>query len=321
MLSKTQKQKIKQNLSWKNLALFFLWIAIFSGVNFYFNDLSTLWLGFLHYGNNIRIPYIFFGLSNALLIWLSINLLIDKMKELRSLNPWAGLFSMVWTFVALLTWACPGCIAWIFPVFVGMFGSNISMYSLPYHWVELQVLSFAFLLIWIYFLSKDMTCKIQPKTKIMHKKKLISIILLALVGTFNAAYLTYYAYLSKTTAKVWGGWGVGSFACDYNDTFSCSSVFNESFAWIFWIPFSAIALVVYPVLVIVALLGLLGKMKNHFTVLLIMSVWGLMFNGYVIYNEYVVWVYCALCLACTWIIIAIGVLSKIAMCKNKKDAK
>jgi len=316
MLSKIQKQKIIKNLSWKNLWLFFLWVIIFSGINYHFNEIAVLWLGFLDYENSIKIPYIAFGLSNALLVWLSMNLLIDKMKELKSLNPWAGVLSMLWTFFALLTGACPGCIAWIFPLFVGLFGSQISMYSLPFHWVELQVLSFAFLIIWIYFLSKDMTCKIQPKTNIMHKKKLISIIILALVGTFNAAYLTYYAYLSKTTAKVFWWWGVGGFACDYNDIFSCSSVFNESFAWIFWIPFSAIALVVYPVLAIVALLGLLGKMKNHFTVLLMMAIWGLIFNGYIIYNEYVAWVYCLLCLMCTGIIIVIWILSKIAMCKK-----
>jgi len=42
-----------------------------------------------------------------------------------------------------------------------------------------------------------MTCKIKSKIKIMHKKKLISIIVLALVGTFNAAYLTYYAFVAQ----------------------------------------------------------------------------------------------------------------------------
>ena len=317
MLTQIQKQKIIKNLSWKNLGFFFLWVISFSAINFYFNEMWTLGLGFMHYENSIKIPYVFFGIMNALLIWLSINLLIDKMKELKSLNPWAWLLSMVWTFFALLTWACPGCIAGIFPVFVWLFGSTVSMYSLPFHWVELQVLSFAFLIIWIYFLSRDMTCKIKSKIKIMHKKKLISIIVLALVGTFNAAYLTYYAFVAQAAKTQVFGWKAElGFACDFNSTFSCSSVFNESFAWILWVPFSAIALVIYPVLAIVALLGLLGKMKKHFSILLAMAIWGLMFNGYVIYNEYVVWVYCALCLACTWIIIAIWVMSKIAVCKK-----
>ena len=142
------------------------------------------------------------------------------------------------------------------------------------------------------------------------KKKLIMIILLALVGTGNAAYLTYYAYTSKATAAVFGWVWISQFACDVNDTFSCSSVFNESFAWILGIPFSAIALVVYPVLAIVALLWLLKKTKNHFHILLTMAIWWLMFNGYVIANEYFASVYCLLCLICTAIIIIIGIESK-----------
>jgi flagellar basal body-associated protein FliL len=36
----------------------------------------------------------------------------------------------------------------------------------------------------------------------MHKKKLIAIALLSLFGTVNAAYLTYYAYLSKKEVTV-----------------------------------------------------------------------------------------------------------------------
>jgi len=317
MLTQIQKTKIKNNLSWKNLILFFIWVIIFSLINFYFNDLKTVGFWFLHYENYIKIPYIVFWIINALLIGLSINLLIDKMKEIKSINPGAWILSMIWTFFALLTWACPGCIAWIFPVFVWIFGSNISMYSLPLHWTELQILSFVFLIIWIYYLSLDMTCKIKLKTKIMHKNKFISIIILAIIWTLDAAYLTYSAYLSKAQTKVFGwGWDLW-FACDVNSTFSCSSVFNENFAWIMWIPFSWIALAIYPILVIIAILGLKWKMKKSLKTLLIMSILWLIFNLYIIANEYVVWVYCLLCLLCTAIIISIWTLS-IIWIKNDK---
>jgi uncharacterized membrane protein len=318
MLNTIQKNKIKNNLSWRNLIFFFIWVILFSFINFYFNDLKTVGFWFLHYENFIKIPYILFWILNALLIGLSINLLIDKMKEIKSINPSAWILSMIWTFFALLTWACPGCIAGVFPVFVWMFGSNITMYNLPFHWTELQVFSFILLIVWIYFLSLDITCKINKKVKIKHKKKLISIILLAIIWTLDAAYLTYSSFLSKTQTKVFGWWWELWFACDINSTFSCSSVFNESFAWILWIPFSGIALAIYPILAIIAVLWLKWKMKNSFKILLILSILWLIFNLYIIFNEYLVGVYCLLCLLCTGIIITIWVLSYIWL-KNKDN--
>jgi len=319
MLNIIQKKKIKENLSGKNLILFFLWIIIFSWINIYFNDLLVLWFSFLDYENYIKIPYIIFGILNTLLVWLSINLLIDKMKEIKTINPKTGFFSFLWTFIALLTGSCPWCIAGIFPVFVWMFGSNVTMYNLPFHWTELQVLSFVFLVFWIYFLSKDMTCKIKIKQKIMHKTKLIIISLLWLAGTIDAAYLTNEAYKIKDSLKTfWWFWQEKIWmACDVNSTFSCSSVFKEDFAWIFWLPFSAIALAVYPIIGLIAFVGLKWKIKNHFKILLIMAIWGLIFNSYVIYNEYLIWAYCLLCLICTVIIITVLGIS-IAWLKGKK---
>jgi len=317
ILTQTQKNKIKNNLSWKNLIFFFLWVIIFLWINIYFNDLHVLGFNFLNYENYIRIPYTTFTIINSLLVWLSVNLLIDKMREIKTLNPKTWFFSFIWTFLALLTGACPWCVAGIFPVFVWIFGSNVSIYSLPWHWTELQVLSFVFLIIWIYFLSKDMVCKIKIKNTMKDKKKLISIIILAIAWVIDAAYLTYYAYIAKAQTKVFGWGGDLWFACDVNSTFSCSSVFNEDFAWILGLPFSGIALAVYPILAIIAILGLTQKIKNHFQILLTMAIWGLIFNLYVIMNEYLVWAYCLLCLMCTAIIITIWGLS-IAWLRNKK---
>jgi hypothetical protein len=69
------------------------------------------------------------------------------------------------------------------------------------------------------------------------------------------------------------------------------------------------------------MLWLSKKITSHFQILLAMSIWGLLFNAYVITNEYIVGVYCLLCLMCTWIIIAIGVLSKIWMCNKTINEK
>lgn len=320
MLNNIQKTKIKKALTWKNLLLFFVWIILFSLINFYFNEIWDLWLWVFSYSWWVSIPYIFFLIFNTILIALSINLITFKVKEIKSLNPKAWVFSILWTSFALLTWACPGCIAWIFPAFVWIFGSNISLYSLPFHWVELQLLSFVLLITWIYYLSFDMTCKIKPKTKPMNKK-LITIIALSFIASINAAYLTYNAYILKASETTFNIWWIDSnvvwFACDINSTFSCSSVFTHDFAWTFWIPFSLIALIVYPVIMLIAFLGIKEKIKNVYKILLAMVIWWIIFNWYIIVNEYFVWVYCFLCLICTAIIITVWGLSLMWL-KEKK---
>lgn len=145
-------------------------------------------------------------------------------------------------------------------------------------------------------------------------KKLISIIVLSSIATFNAVYLTIQAYAIKWQALN----EITPLPCDINSTFSCSSVFTHDFSWIFWIPFPVIAMFVYPIIIAVALLGLLWKIKSHFKILFFMWIWGLLFNSYFIYHEILVSTYCLLCLACTLIIISIAVMWKIGMCEEKK---
>ncbi len=127
-------------------------------------------------------------------------------------------------------------------------------------------------------------------------KKLLFIVIISIIATFNAGYLTYMAYTT-----VWVENAI--YACDVNEIFSCSSVFNEKFAWIFGVPFSLIALFVYPIIVLVALLWLFKKIKSHYKIILLMSIWWVLFNSYIIYNEVLVATYCLLCLMCTVIIV------------------
>lgn len=150
-----------------------------------------------------------------------------------------------------------------------------------------------------------------------NNKKLITIIIWAIVGIIDATYLTYNAYIIKSHTKVFGWlWNI-TLSCDVNSTFSCSSIFNENFAWILWLPFSEIALSVYPILAIIAILWITWKIKNHFKILLIMSILWLIFNWYIIANEYLIWAYCLLCLICTSIIIIIWTLSLIWIYKDE----
>jgi uncharacterized membrane protein len=91
---------------------------------------------------------------------------------------------------------------------------------------------------------------------------------------------------------------------------SCTSVFSNTASQIFGIPFPAIALVVYPVLLLIALLGYYKKITTHRSWLRWLSLGGMMFNGYIIFQEtFVIKAFCPLCLLCTGIIITIHILS------------
>jgi len=154
-------------------------------------------------------------------------------------------------------------------------------------------------------------------------KKLIFIIIISIIATFNAVYLTYMAYSISLPQVFW--WWVftwvadTAFACDINATFSCSTVFTNDFAWIFWVPFSLLALFVYPLIILVAILWLLWKTNKHYLIILIISILWLLFNGYIIINEYLISTYCFLCLICTVIIIINwGISIKWINEKNKK---
>lgn len=142
-------------------------------------------------------------------------------------------------------------------------------------------------------------------------KKLYTILGLALFWLANAIYLTISAFQYKA-------WDTSELFCDFNSTFSCSSLFAFDFAWIAWFPFPAIAMVVYPILVLIALLGIAWKIQQDFHILWGLSVWGMMFNAYIIYNEFQVGVFCPACLACTLAITLIAILSWVWVYERKK---
>jgi len=138
---------------------------------------------------------------------------------------------------------------------------------------------------------------------------------MSVIASFNAWYLTKNAYLLKSSENKFDinniAWdqSILWYVCDVNSTFSCSTVFNHDFSWIFWIPFSLLALIVYPAILILAILAIKWKIKNVYKILLYIVAWWILFNGYIIVNEALVWVYCILCLICTLIIIAIWIIS------------
>lgn len=138
-------------------------------------------------------------------------------------------------------------------------------------------------------------------------KKIYAILALAFISFLNATYLTISAYSLKAEMAASGE--TTEFFCDVNDMFSCSNLFMQDFAWMFGIPFSSIAMVVYPILFVLAFLWLKSKNKNYFKVTGLMALGGISFNGYIIFHEIQIPIICLACLACTIAIATIAILS------------
>lgn len=132
------------------------------------------------------------------------------------------------------------------------------------------------------------------------RKKLLIVMVLCVIAIFNAAYLTHMAYSQLS----------GPSFCDISNTLSCTSVFNHTASQIFGIPFPVIALVVYPILLLIAFLWYRNIISHHRTWLRWFSFWWMLFNWYIIYQEaFVIKAFCPLCLLCTAIIITIHILT------------
>jgi uncharacterized membrane protein len=139
-----------------------------------------------------------------------------------------------------------------------------------------------------------------------------TIIVLSILGVINAAYLTYL-FIKQSLSKV----PINTF-CDINNTFSCTSVITSPYAQIFGISICTIALLVYPVLIILAWVALQKKNpQNLFFAIAIIAAMGTMMNLLSIYNEYAfIGSYCALCILCSLFIITILIMSIIGYAKS-----
>lgn len=152
-------------------------------------------------------------------------------------------------------------------------------------------------------------------------RKYLIIAALALIGVFNAVYLSIPAY------EYWNGANkdvLQSMPCDISQSLSCSGILQNPRAIIFSlgefkVAFPMIALVVYPILFIIALIGWFTKKSCPAKILAGLSAGGMLFNSYVIYQEFVVGIFCPLCAMCTVIIIAIFILS-LSIIKWEKNA-
>ncbi len=147
------------------------------------------------------------------------------------------------------------------------------------------------------------------------QKTYLFIMILCIIAIGNAGYLSYEAYqMIHNTNPL----AVFSSPCDISETLSCTNVLTDKRTWILGIPFPYIALVVYPVLLLLALVGYLRQSLTSMKVILAMSLGGMCFNGYIIYQEALyIHAFCPLCLMCTAIIVTIFVMSLMIIRKKQ----
>jgi len=134
------------------------------------------------------------------------------------------------------------------------------------------------------------------------KKKYIIILILALIAFGNAIYLSLKAYQLLNPVE---GITVSS-GCDINATISCTSVIVHPGTMIFGIPFPYLALLVYPIIILLTLWGLKIGTNKPARIINWVALGGMLFNGYIISQEVLyIHAYCLLCLICAGIIVTI----------------
>jgi len=167
MIEMSQRiRKIKQAILERPYIFYFVIIfLLYIFINIIINQTYiTFETFFSTYRPSFYIPYILLNLTVAFLVALNINLIIIKFKEISSMSGAEG-FSVLGVIGGLIGGACPGCIAGLLPSVLGILGvAGFSLYNLPFHGLEIQVLSIVLLIIGALLLSRDLTCKI-PKNK------------------------------------------------------------------------------------------------------------------------------------------------------------
>jgi hypothetical protein len=139
---------------------FFIIILIYLSINIFVNQTyitaPTLFSNYIVFS----FFFIFFSFFIALLVATNVNLTYAKMRELRRLNKSSGL-TAIGAFGGLLGGACPGCFVGLFPAVLGIFGITASLGNLPLYGLEIQVISGGCLLLSLFLLTRENTCKIK----------------------------------------------------------------------------------------------------------------------------------------------------------------
>ena len=154
-------RKIKRAiLKWPYNLIFILVLVTYLFLTIYINELYVTFATLFDYRKSFLIPFLFFHTLIALLIPLSVNLAIMKVKEVQEINSIVkgGSASFFGVLVGILGGACPGCFAGLFPLVLGLFGVSLTLSSFPLLGLEVQIASTVLLFISIFLLTNDYAC-------------------------------------------------------------------------------------------------------------------------------------------------------------------
>jgi hypothetical protein len=115
-----------------------------------------------YYGN---VGLFFFVFVNFLLVPFLVGLVfsmtIYRSQEIGRIHGRSGFFGVLGAVLGVFGGACPVCFAGIFPVILGFFGITLSLSSLPLSGFEFGITSSVLLIAGVFYLSKDVSCKIK----------------------------------------------------------------------------------------------------------------------------------------------------------------
>ena len=143
--------------------------------------------------------------------------------------------------------------------------------------------------------------------KDVQKNLLRFILILCILGTISAVYLTYNHYASPDE---------GSF-CDFGDTVSCSIVNTSKFSEIFNVPVAIFGLLWLSILFFMTVRAM-NKGKEAFTALLLWSLAGLGFVIYFVIAEIILKAICSMCTLIHIIVLIVLGISVYLFMKNER---
>ena len=160
-------KKIKTCIFSKNHIFYFIIFAIiYFFLTLYINGqigVNNIFLA-AQYDINLKIVLIV-TFINSLLFSLAMNLIIYRYREVKSFGKKEKFLTSIATFIGFIFAGCPSCAVGIIPFIFASFGIYNGFILNSTFFNIVQILSIFLFLIAIYFLQKDLVCKIKKKKK------------------------------------------------------------------------------------------------------------------------------------------------------------
>ncbi len=165
MQYKQRIKRIKHILQERKYFLIFICIAIaYTLLSLYL--INSFFAGIENFLNYDKLWYVLLNFAAiaivSFLLGLNIALNIHRFNEMKTISKYStiGIFGSFFSFLGI---GCPSCSLSIASTLIPSLGSFIVIGSLPLKGLEIQILSIAILLLSLYFVTKENTCKIELK--------------------------------------------------------------------------------------------------------------------------------------------------------------